>query len=110
MGNLDLHLIKGRPAVHLDDDMTVGHLAIPVPADRMSEVRERLVTHQVEFTKNVSAPNPTEDGGKIVVPKEQVKISIYTCFGLCLILFQKKYNTLLKLSTVKSTFQYHIIA
>ena len=91
MGNLSLHLIKGRPAVHLDDDLTVGHLAIPVPPERMSEVRERLITHQVEFTKNVSAPNPTEEGGKVVVPVEQVKYCLHMFWTMYNFLFQRKY-------------------
>ena len=30
MNNVDLHLIKGRPAVHADDDLIVGHIAIVV--------------------------------------------------------------------------------
>ena len=25
MGNVDLHLIKGRPAVHADDDLVTAH-------------------------------------------------------------------------------------
>ena len=29
-GNVDLHLIKGRPAVHADDDLIVSHIAIVV--------------------------------------------------------------------------------
>merc|ERR1711881_304138 len=51
--------------------MTVGHTAIPVTPEGMREVRERLKTHQIDFQKNVSAPNPTEAGGKVEVPVEQ---------------------------------------
>ena len=29
-GNIDLHLIKGRPAVHGDDDLIVSHIALVV--------------------------------------------------------------------------------
>ena len=28
---MDLHLIKGKPAVHGDDDLIVSHIAISVP-------------------------------------------------------------------------------
>jgi hypothetical protein len=29
-GNVDLHLIKGRPAVHSDQDLIVSHIALVV--------------------------------------------------------------------------------
>merc|ERR1712106_484975 len=41
LGNIDLHLIKGRPAVHPDDDLIVGHIALNVGRE---EDMERLVT------------------------------------------------------------------
>ena len=33
-GNVDLHLIKGRPAVHADDDLIVSHIAIVVSVNK----------------------------------------------------------------------------
>merc|ERR1712037_223952 len=39
-GNVDLHLIKGRPAVHSDDDLIVSHIAITV--SDMETMREKL--------------------------------------------------------------------
>ena len=39
-GNLDLHLIKGKPAVHNDDDLIVCHIAISVPD--MPAMKKRL--------------------------------------------------------------------
>ena len=72
MGNIDLHLVKGNPAVHLDDDLIVGHIAIPVPPHQMNQLRQRLTNHQIQFRKNISVPNPSQDGGKGDVPVEQV--------------------------------------
>ena len=58
MGNLDLHLIKGRPAVHPDDDLIVSHIALTVTGSKMNLLRERLKCMGVESRKNVSVPNP----------------------------------------------------
>ena len=63
MNNVDLHLIKGRPAVHDDDDLIVGHIAIQIAGDKMVELRERLTKMGVKFRKNVSVPNPTVISG-----------------------------------------------
>ena len=58
MGNIDLHLIKGRPAVHSDDDLIVSHIAITVDNERMSELHQRLQNMEIKFRTNVSVPNP----------------------------------------------------
>jgi len=58
MGNLDLHLIKGRPAVHLDDDLIVSHIAITI--SDMDELRKRLKEMNVKSRKNISVPNPDD--------------------------------------------------
>ena len=63
MNNVDLHLIKGRPCVHPDDDLIVGHIAINVDADKMDILRERLTSFGVQFRRNVSVPNPKVTGG-----------------------------------------------
>ena len=63
MNNLDLHLIKGRPCVHPDDDLIVGHIAISVDADKMDTLRERLTSFGIKFRINVSGPNPTITAG-----------------------------------------------
>ena len=63
MNNVDLHLIKGRPAVHADDDLIVSHIALTVTNDKMKELRERLESMDVKFRKNVSVPNPTVASG-----------------------------------------------
>ena len=57
-GNIDLHLIKGRPAVHPDDDLIVSHIAITVTD--MEELRKRLAKLKVPSRKNVSVPNPAD--------------------------------------------------
>ena len=58
MGNVDLHLIKGRPAVHIDDDLIVSHIAITVDNERMNELHQRLQDMGIKFRTNVSVPNP----------------------------------------------------
>lgn len=57
-GNIDLHLIKGLPAVHKDDDLIVSHIAITV--SNMTELREKLTKLNVASRKNVSVPNPAD--------------------------------------------------
>ena len=59
MRNLDLHLIKGRPAVHSKDDLIVGHIAITVPEENMRLLKEHLKSMGVKSRKNISVPNPT---------------------------------------------------
>ena len=53
---MDLHLIKGRPAVHLDDDLIVSHIALTV--GDMDGLRKRLDNLGVVSRKNISVPNP----------------------------------------------------
>ena len=55
-GNVDLHLIKGPPCVHSDDDLIVSHIALVV-AD-MPALRQRLTDMGVKSRKNISVPNP----------------------------------------------------
>jgi hypothetical protein len=64
MGNLDLHLIKGRPAVHSDDDLIVSHIAITVTD--MKELTDKLKALNVKWRKNISVPNPSDDNTGIV--------------------------------------------
>ena len=68
MGNVDLHLIKGIPAVHPDDDLIVGHIAVVVRNDKMNELRERLRKMGTQYRKNISVPNPSVAFG----PTDQV--------------------------------------
>ena len=63
MNNVDLHLIKGRPAVHSDDDLIVGHIAITVDHSNMNELRDRLTAMGIKFRKNISVPNPAVTTG-----------------------------------------------
>ena len=63
-GNVDLHLILGRPCVHPDDDLIVGHIALVV-AD-MPALKERLAKMGIPSRKNVSVPNPDDDDTGIV--------------------------------------------
>jgi hypothetical protein len=67
-GNVDLHLIKGIPAVHPDDDLIVSHIALVVE-DKMTELRARLKKMGVKSRKNVSVPNPGNGG----TPVDQVR-------------------------------------
>merc|ERR1711862_385787 len=57
-GNVDLHLIKGKPAVHSDQDLIVGHIAVIVDTVRMEELRIRLMQLGYPSRRNVSVPNP----------------------------------------------------
>ena len=77
MNNVDLHLIKGRPAVHADDDLIVGHIAITVSGEKMDHLRERLTSMGVKFRKNVSVPNPTVTNGPNKGRTDQVLLSIF---------------------------------
>ena len=72
MGNLALHLIKGQPAVHSDDDLIVSHIAITIANGNMDTVRERLKFMGINFRTNVSVPNP----GTGSRPVDQVIVGI----------------------------------
>ena len=69
-GNVDLHLIKGRPCVHSDDDLIVSHIAIAV--SDMTELKRKLEKLNVKSRKNLSVPNPADSETGIV---EQVRIN-----------------------------------
>ena len=73
VNNVDLHLIKGRPCVHPDDDLIVGHIAITVDAKKMETLRERLTSFGIKFRRNVSVPNPTVTEGPSPGKVDQVK-------------------------------------
>ena len=66
-GNVDLHLIKGRPAVHEDTDLIVSHIAITIKD--MDKLRKKLAKLGVKSRKNISVPNPTKGN----IPVDQVK-------------------------------------
>ena len=61
---MDLHLIKGRPAVHGDDDLIVSHIAITV--GDMPALKKRLEAMNVPSRKNVSVPNPSDSDTGVV--------------------------------------------
>ena len=62
-GNVDLHLIKGKPAVHNDDDLIVCHIAISVPD--MPAMKKRLEELDTEYRVNISVPNPDSADGLV---------------------------------------------
>jgi len=67
LGNVDLHLIKGRPAVHSDEDLIVGHIALNVGREEdMERLMERLEKLGVKYRENISVPNPDSDLGRVV--------------------------------------------
>ena len=86
MNNVDLHLIKGRPAVHPDDDLIVSHIAITVRADKMNELRERLQKMGTQFRKNISVPNPTVTDGADKGRTDQVSSNVIFIQSLSMIL------------------------
>ena len=80
MGNVDLHLIKGRPAVHNDDDLIVSHIALVVSPEGMENLRKRLKAMGVQFRTNLSVPNPSAEGQKNAGRAAQVgkeKLSVW---------------------------------
>jgi hypothetical protein len=91
-GNIDLHLIKGRPAVHPDDDLIVSHIAITV--SDMAELRVMFQKLDVASRKNVSVPNPADsDTGAVdqvfLLPKIvnqfllRIDIIFFAFLGIC---------------------------
>ena len=57
-GNVDLHLIKGRPCVHADDDLIVGHMALVV--SDMTALKDHLKKKGIQYRTNISVPNPDD--------------------------------------------------
>ena len=86
-GNVDLHLILGRPCVHSDDDLIVSHIALVV-AD-MPALKEQLVKMGIPSRKNVSVPNPDDEDSGIV---EQVRNHNH-CFDVLRIHFDHQIIT-----------------
>ena len=63
-GNVDLHLIKGKPAVHADDDLIVSHIAITVTD--MDALKKRMEQNAIGYRTNISVPNPADsDTGRV---------------------------------------------
>lgn len=60
MGNVELHLIKGKPLVHSGDDLIVSHISIET--FEIGRVPGMLKKLGVPFRQNVSVPKG-EDGG-----------------------------------------------
>ena len=58
IGNVDLHLIKGKPIVPDDDNLVVGHIALTVPEENFEELMEKLNDLGVQSRENLSVPNP----------------------------------------------------
>jgi len=56
MGNVELHLIKGRPVVHSGEDLIVSHLALETENPEL--VLEKLIEMNVPFRQNISVPDP----------------------------------------------------
>jgi len=59
-GNIEVHLIKGEPAVHKGDNLVVGHLSLET--DDVDEVLRLLKKMGIQYSRNVSVPNAKEDG------------------------------------------------
>jgi catechol 2,3-dioxygenase-like lactoylglutathione lyase family enzyme len=56
MGNLELHLIKGKPHAPSGEDLIVGHMALDT--DYPERVLQKLIQMNVPFRQNVSVPDP----------------------------------------------------
>ena len=64
-GNLDLHLIKGIPSVHPEEEVHVGHISVAVEANKMGKVRERLQKLGIKPREDVSSANGAKSGSKL---------------------------------------------
>ena len=57
----------GRPAVHLDDDLIVGHIALDVGTeDKVKALMACLDELGVKYRENIFVPNPKGGDGKSV--------------------------------------------
>jgi len=61
MGNIELHLILGKPMVHSGDDLIVSHISIET--NNIQEVLKRLKEMEIPFETNVSVPKGNETEG-----------------------------------------------
>merc|ERR1712168_421699 len=50
LNNVDLHLHKGKPTVHADDNLIVGHIALILNSDEINKVRGRLIKMDIKYT------------------------------------------------------------
>ena len=64
-GNLDLHLIKGIPSVHLEEEIHVGHITVAVETNKMANLRERLRKLGIKPREDVSLANGARSGSKV---------------------------------------------
>ena len=64
-GNLDLHLIKGIPSVHPEEEIHVGHITVAVETNKMANVRERLHKLGIKPREDVSLANGARSGSKL---------------------------------------------
>jgi len=66
MGNINLHLINGRPIVHPDDDLIVSHIAIDIGTEeKMEQLIRRFDSLGVAYRENVSVPKGTTGAGQV---------------------------------------------
>jgi len=66
MGNINLHLINGRPSVHPDDDLIVSHIAFDVGTEeKMAQLIRRFDKLGVAYRENVSVPKGTKGAGQV---------------------------------------------
>jgi len=59
-GNIEVHLIKGEPAIHKGDNLVVSHLSLET--DHVDKVLDLLKKMGIQYSRNVSVPNAKEDG------------------------------------------------
>jgi len=60
-GNVELHLIKGKPVVHDGTNLIVAHISIE--SDDIASVHRKLLELGVPFEQNVSVPSTQVDDG-----------------------------------------------
>ena len=81
------HCTQGKPAVHGDQDLIVGHIALTVDSAKIEEIRVRLKQFGVPSRRNISVPGG-EVGTDGIVSQAFVRdpdgyyVEICACGGL----------------------------
>ena len=62
---MDLHLIKGIPAVHPEEEIHVGHITVAVDTNKMAKIRELLHKLGIKPQEDVSLANGAKSGSNV---------------------------------------------
>jgi len=103
LGNINLHLINGRPNVHPDDDLIVSHIALDIGTEeKMNQLMKRLDDLGVAYRENVSVPKGSGGAGSVKQAFVRDPDGYYLEFCSCQVLedyilkTQGEYETVMK--------------